>query len=121
MLQITNKSRLITVTRQDLSAGYQTAQTAHVLGEYAYKRPFQFWLWRKISGYLICLAVKDSEELTKLMKQLDKKGLKYVSFFEPDVGQITSIAITPSEEADRITKYIPRANKFSGTFDKNNK
>lgn len=55
------------------------------------------------------------------MKQLDKKGLKYVSFFEPDVGQITSIAITPSEEADRITKYIPRANKFSGTFDKNNK
>lgn len=120
MVQITDKSRLITVTRQDLSAGYQTAQTAHALAEYAYKNPRTFKRWRRRSGYLICLAVKDSKELEALMSQLTEKKVRFTPFYEPDVNQITAITISPGELADKLTAYISLANKTNGSLDKHN-
>jgi peptidyl-tRNA hydrolase len=109
------------VTRQDLSAGYQIAQTGHAIAEYAYERRRTFRRWRKRSGYLISLAVKDLNELENLMKVLDKHKLDYVKFFEPDVNEVTAITISPHKLADYILKYIPLAGKKFGVFDKNYK
>ena len=119
-IQINDKSRLITVVRRDLSHGYQTAQTGHAIAEWAYNNPRTFRKWRKRSGYLICLSVHGLEHLEALMKSLDYKGIRYTKFYEPDVKQVTSIAISPSEEADKITKGLQLANVKAGTFDKNN-
>lgn len=112
---------MITVVRRDLTHGYQTAQTAHVVAEFAGKFPFTFWRWRKKSGFLICLSVRDKVELDNLIQVLDRRKLKYTKFFEPDVGEVTAIALAPHPEADRITKYLSLANKDAGTFDKNKK
>lgn len=111
---------MITVVRRDLSAGYQTAQTGHAIAEWAYNNPRTFRKWRKRSGYLICLSVHGIQHLEALMKSLDYKSIKYTKFYEPDVKQITAIAITPSDEADKITKGLQLANVKAGTFDKNN-
>lgn len=67
---------------------------------------------------MICLSVRDSTELSILTKELDSQKIKYTTFFEPDINEITSIAISPSEEADKITKGLQLANIKAGTKDK---
>lgn len=113
-----SQEKLVTVTRQDLAAGYQTVQSAHVVAEFADTHPKLFKQWKHGSNSLICLAVKDLPELNQLCKTLDKKGVKYVKFFEPDVEQLTAVAIEPSEMTRKITKYIPLANRKHGEIDK---
>lgn len=116
--QITNTSRLITVVRRDLNHGYQTAQTAHAVAEWSYKNPRTFRRWRKKSGYLICLSVRNLEELNDLVDKLCRAGCKYTKFFEPDIGQVTAIAINPNDLADKLTKGLQLANIKAGTKDK---
>lgn len=88
------------------------------MSEFCEKFPRTFRRWKKKSGYLICLAVKDLSELDALCSVLDSKKIKYCKFFEPDVNQVTAIAIAPSDEADFITRRIPLAGKNIGQLDK---
>jgi hypothetical protein len=88
------------------------------MSEFAEKMPRTFKRWKKKSGYLICLAVKDLPELTELCSTLDSQKVKYVKFYEPDVNQLTAIAIAPSPKADHITRRIRLAGAKIGTFDK---
>lgn len=106
------------MVRRDLSHGYQTAQTGHAIAEWAFNNPRTFRRWRKKSGYLICLSVRDATQLSILTKELDKEKIGYTTFFEPDINEITSIAITPSDKADQITKGLQLANIKAGTKDK---
>lgn len=106
-----NRKRLITVTRQDLTSGYQTVQTAHAVADYALKKPIRFLMWRLTGKYLISLAVKDKQSLEELMEVLDNQRIGYVSFYEPDINEITAIAISPSRQANLITTSLPLANK----------
>lgn len=55
------------------------------------------------------------------MIQLAENKVDFVPFYEPDVDQITAITITPSTAADKLTSYIPLANKSTGSLDKHNK
>lgn len=118
MLDNSKFEKLVTVTRQDLAAGYQTVQSAHVVAEFADIYPQIFKEWKIYSNSLICLAVKDLTELNQLCITLDKKKVKYVKFFEPDVEQFTAIAIEPSEMTRKVTSFIPLANRKSGDLDK---
>jgi hypothetical protein len=52
------------------------------------------------------------------MLQLEANKLDFVPFYEPDVNQITAITITPNVLADKLTSYIPLANKVTGIIDK---
>lgn len=117
-MQINDKSRLITVVRRDLSHGYQTAQTAHAVAEWGYKNPRTFRRWRRKSGYLICLSVSNLKELEKLIDKLAREGIKYTKFYEPDVKEVTAIAISPSDKADQLTKGLQLANIKAGIKDK---
>ena len=89
------------------------------MSEFAEKFPRIFRRWKKRSGYLICLAVEDLPALDKLCQDLDHQKLKYCKFFEPDVNQVTAIAICPSEQADRITRRLRLAGETIGKIDKN--
>jgi hypothetical protein len=88
------------------------------MSEFCEKFPRTFRKWKKKSGYLICLAVKDLTELEALCLVLDSKKIKYCKFFEPDVNQVTAIAIAPSPEADHITRRIRLAGQKVGKMDK---
>lgn len=101
-----------------MSAGYQTVQSAHVVAEFADIYPDLFRAWKHGTNSLICLAVKDQNELEQLCKTLTNKQVKYVKFFEPDVEQYTAIAIEPSEMSRKVTSFIPMANKKNGDLDK---
>ncbi len=52
------------------------------------------------------------------MIKLQEKNIRYITFFEPDINEITAIVIEPSVEADRAVGSIPLANKRSGDLDK---
>lgn len=104
-----------------MSHGYQTAQTAHAVAEWAYNNPRTFRRWRKKSGYLICLSVRNLSELNKLVDELAKAGCKYTKFYEPDIQQVTAIAISPSGDADKLTKGLQLANIKAGTLSKSTK
>jgi len=112
--------RLITVTRQDLSSGYQTVQTAHAVADFAIRYPIRFIKWRLFGRYLISLATTDKDSLEGLMKALDNLGVKFASFYEEDVKEVTAIAIQPHKLADQLTKELPLANRVVGTKDKDN-
>lgn len=112
---------MITVVRRDLSHGYQTAQSGHAIVDWAFEHPRTFRRWRKKSGYLICLSVRNKEELEKLIEELAKNNLKYTKFYEPDIGELTAIAITPSDKADELTKRLQLANVSAGTKSKSTK
>lgn len=88
------------------------------MSEFAEKFSITFRDWKKKSGYLICLAVPDLPSLNDLCKLLDHQKLKYVKFFEPDVEQLTAIAIAPHYLADELTKRIKLAGTKTGSFDK---
>lgn len=109
---------MITIVRRDLSHGYQTAQTGHAIAEWAYNNPRTFRRWRKESGYLICLSVRNLAELEAFNRKLYDNKIKYTAFYEPDIGEFTAIAITPSTKADQLTKHLQLANVKAGTKDK---
>jgi peptidyl-tRNA hydrolase len=109
---------LITVVRRDLSHGYQTAQTGHAIAEWIYQNPELFKEWRQKSGYLICLSVRNWKELCEFEGKLLEEGLNYTMFYEPDIGEFTSITIAPSTRADELTKGLQLANVKAGTKNK---
>lgn len=68
---------------------------------------------------MICLSVRNKEELEALEGVLVKSGVKVTKFYEPDIGECTALAITPSVKADELTKGLQLANIKAGTKDKN--
>ena len=86
------------VTHNNLASGYQTAQVAHALAEYAIAFPEEFSKWHKVSNFVVVLAAKDEKSLRKFAQDLRKRGIGFKSFQEPDLGyELTSIALTPSQ------------------------
>lgn len=57
--------------------------------------------------------------LQVLMKTLDEEKIKYTKFYEPDIKEVTAIAITPSDKADELTKGLQLANIKAGIKSKN--
>lgn len=112
MNQITNRSKLVVVTREDLSPGLQVAQTTHAAVDFCLRNPDLAKEWNTVSNYLVCLAVKDENALQSLIKRCQNAGLRHYVFREPDVGnQITAICIEPSEITQKLISNIPLALK----------
>lgn len=111
-------ARLITVVREDLSYGYQIAQTAHAVANFAYEQPDVFALWHEQGNYMISLAVPGLKELELLMEILQREKVGFVPFFESDVNEITAIAICPCNKANELTKELKLAGRKAGSKDK---
>jgi transcriptional regulator of NAD metabolism len=92
----------------------------HTIADYAFKNPLKFIRWRLFGKYLIALSVKDLSELEQFIKVLKKQKIKFVSFFEPDINQITAIAIRSNFNVDQLTSKLKLANEKKGFIDKSN-
>ena len=104
--------KLITITRQDLSIGYQIVQSCHSVADFAYKFPNHFLSWRENSNYKICLSVKDEPSLENLFLKLKNINTPVIDFREPNLNnQLTSITLYGAKEYIKYTKYLPLAGK----------
>ena len=108
------------VTRADLNIGYQIVQSAHSVADFAVQHTTIFKDWHQQSNSLICLATKDLSELQNLINKCKNKNIKFVEFYEPDVNQLTSICLEPTEQSRKITGSLKLAGKAIGTIDKHN-
>jgi hypothetical protein len=81
--------KLFVVVRKDLSISQRTVQSGHAIAEFLLKRSDTKW----DNGTLVILGLDNLEELNKLMFKLDQKGIGWIGFKEPDIGnEITAIA-----------------------------
>lgn len=99
--------KLVTVVRNDISAGYQVAQTAHSVAEFAHELPKQFKDWKTNSNYIISLSIDNEEKLQRLYYKLQDYGADVVAFTEPDIGdQLTAICYYGTPELRKITDKL---------------
>lgn len=79
--------------RNDISPGYQLAQTAHAVADFAIEHPEKFKAWKHGSNYLCCLSA-DAKRIDMIINRLSAHNIHHTIFREPDIGdQITAIAV----------------------------
>lgn len=101
-------SKLVTVTRDDISPGYQAVQSIHAAIQFTQEYPELTNEWYTSSNYLVSLTVKNESELLKLAYRARDHDLKVSMFYEPDIGnKLTAIAIQPSEITQKLVRRIP--------------
>ena len=106
--QTQDRSKLISITRRDLSPGYQAIQSAHAAIDFQHQHPEIAKQWNSISNYLVFLSVASEEDLYRYLDKFEKKGLKFTPFFEPDINnELTAVAVEPTEKARRLCSNLP--------------
>lgn len=111
---------LYIITRSDLTAGYQIAQTAHGVAAFAVSKPDAFSRWHTESQFIIALQTEDVDDLEALFWRTLSSGLEPVTFREPDLNhELTAIAFTPNEANKQFFAGLPLAGKGTGAINKN--
>lgn len=104
--------KLVTITRKDITSGYQLVQSAHAVAEFAYRKPQLFNDWVINSNYIVSLSTDNEESLTEIYNKLKYYGADVVLFKEPDIGdQSTAICYYGTPELMKITKKLDLALK----------
>lgn len=99
--------KLVTVTRNDLHAGYQLVQTGHAIATFAHRYPSHFHDWIESSNYIVSLSVDNEEKLQRLFYKLQDNGADVVAFTEPDINdQLTSICYYGTPELRKLTQNL---------------
>lgn len=113
----TNTDKLYFVTRRDLPAGAQLAQTLHAFHEFFEQHPAEYREWYESSKYIAALSVKDESELKSLCDTLMSKNFKFSVFTEPDLkDQLTSISVQPGQDIAKTLSHLPLALKEYNQF-----
>ena len=100
----------MTITRKDLSAGYQLAQTIHSSNRFAYHYPELHREWIEKSEYVVSLSVDNEEKLQRPFYKLQDNGADVVAFTEPDINdQLTSICYYGTPEMRKLTDNLDLA------------
>lgn len=102
----TNETKLILITRSDITPGYQCVQSTHSIADFAFEYPETFQNWKKESNSIICLSVKNEFELEKMYNTL-KELTPSVIFFEPDVNENTSMCCYGTPEIRKKLRSLP--------------
>lgn len=103
-----NHSKLITVTRRDISPGYQAVQAAHAAINFQHEFPSVSKEWNDCSNYLVFLSTENEQSLEHLIEKAKCKDIKYTVFREPDIdNQITAVAFEPSDAARKLCSKYP--------------
>lgn len=125
-MQINSKqqeTKLIIVTREDISNGYQSQQSTHSVAEFAIAYPQHLKEWSRSSGSIICLAVKTEQDLLKLHKKLSLNNIDLVLFQEPDLdNEFTSLCFYANYESRKLVSHLPllgknKSNTFSNSYE----
>ncbi len=89
-------------------------QTTHAAIQFANEHPEAQKKWFEQSNSIITLSAKDERGLWNITKLLDKKGIKYSKFFEPDIGYaLTAIALHPGQNNKKACSGLPLAGKYN--------
>ena len=81
--------RLYVLVRRDLSMSQQVVQSGHAVAEWALRGPKTKWK----NGTLIVLGVSGKRQLEAWMRRLERLGVTFRTFREPDIGnQPTALA-----------------------------
>ena len=104
--------KLVTITRKDITSGYQLVQSAHALAEFAHQFPKQFKDWMDNSKYLVSLSTDNENSLLDIFNRLKYNGADVVVFKEPDIGdQCTAICYYGTPDLMKHTKKLDLALK----------
>ena len=101
-----NETKLVVITRSDISPGYQAVQSTHSITDFAFEYPDTFAKWKLESNSIICLSVKNESELQKLYDKF-KDLTPSVIFYEPDVDEMTSICLYGTPEIRKKLRSLP--------------
>jgi hypothetical protein len=98
--------------RGDIPPGYQIAQSAHALADFAKFQPKLFNKWHYSSGYIVALHADDEPALLTLSSEANLQKLNFVEFREPDLNyQVTSLAFASSLECKRFLSTLKLAGR----------
>lgn len=102
--------KLITVTRKEISPGYQLVQSGHAIAEFAHQFPDKFTQWKEQSNYLVSLSTDNEKTLQDLYNKLQYYGADIVAFYESDIqNQMTAICFYGTPEMQHYTKKLDLA------------
>lgn len=109
---MSHEDKLYLVTNRQLSSGYQAAQIAHVVAEFAHEHPDIASSWRTTSHSLIVLSARDAAELSELQERAVARGITVTAFREPDLGdEITALAFAPGALTRKLLSNLPCAGR----------
>ena len=84
------ENKLYVIIRADLSRSQRTVQAVHASAEYLLYEKDLNW----DNGTIVCLKVKDEQELLKVEDRIKSLDMPYRSFREPDTGNdMTALAL----------------------------
>ena len=101
-----NETKLVVITRRDISPGYQAVQSTHSVADFAFEFPDTFVKWKLESNSIICLSIKNETELKKLQDKF-KYLTPSIIFYEPDVDEMTSICLYGTPEIRKKLSHLP--------------
>ncbi len=97
--------RLITITRNDISSGYQIAQSGHAIAQFFLEHPELSKQWN--NNYLISLSIDSEQSLYNLLEQIENTGTPVSYFREPDIGhELTSLCFIQNDKTKKITHKL---------------
>ncbi len=100
------ETKLVVITRSDISPGYQAVQSTHSIADFAFEFPEVFSKWKSSSNSIICLSVKNEFELERLYEKF-KDLTPSVIFYEPDVDERTSLCLYGTPEIRKKLRSLP--------------
>lgn len=100
------ETKLIVITREDISDGYKAVQSCHSVADFASEYHEKFKKWKEESNSIICLSVKNEIKLNKIKEKFETKT-ELVIFWEPDVNEFTSICLYGTPEIRKKLKHLP--------------
>lgn len=92
-----NAEKAYAVVRSDMSPGYQIVQTAHAVANHERLHPGTMAL-----RTMVVLSVRDQETLLLVVQRARRNGIDVSVFWEPDIGEFTALAASPSEFWDEF-------------------
>ena len=105
------ESKLVVITRSDLTPGYQAQQSTHSVADFANEFPQSFNEWKTTSNSIICLQVNNETELDTLYNKLSKLT-SVTKFYEPDLNdELTSICLYANKDIRKKVSYLPLLGK----------
>ncbi len=91
--------KLFVVVRKDLTPSQQAVQAGHALASYLLHSLNLRWK----NETLVYLGVKDGFQLERIKYKLNKSGIEYYEFNEPDLNNETT-AIASDQECELFEK-----------------
>ena len=117
--QVSNKyqeTKLVVITREDISPGYVVVQSTHSIADFADQFPDQFKKWKSESNSIICLGAKSQKDLLKIYDKLSSRTQGCI-FFEPDVDEYTSVCLYGTPEIRKHLSNLPLSLRNLGPGD----